>query len=203
MEGIGTFILAILLILVSNNNTGNLIPLAYGAILTALSYVGGGISGAHFNPAVSLAALISGKLERWDLPYYLLAQVLAGLLAAFMAAFMIRCGGNTSLVIQANDPLCSIFAEAIGTFTLCFVYLNVMNSPVASGNDYYGLAIGFAVIAGVFAFNGGTAVTFNPVISIAMAINGMVGWGDIWANVLGMLLGAAAGASAFKAIYER
>ena len=199
-EGVGTFILVLLLILVSNNNTGNLIPLAYGAILLSLSYAGGSISGAHYNPAISLGVLISGKLERWDLPYYWIAQILASLLAAFMAAFLIRCSGNTDMVLQSHSPLCVLFAEGLGTFTLTYVYLSVATSSNPESKTYFGLAIGFTVIAGVFAFNGISDATFNPAISIAMAITDMVSWNDIWANLLGTFLGAAAGASVYKAI---
>lgn len=200
MEGVGTFILVLLLLLVSNNNTGNLVPLAYGAILIALSYAGAPFSGAHYNPAVSLGALICGKLERWDLPYYWLAQILAALLAAFLAAFLLRCGGNAEFAIRAHAPLCAVFGEAIGTFILTFVYLSVTNLPTAESKTYSGLAVGFAVIAGVFAFSGISDATFNPAISIAMAITDMIAWESIWANLLGIFLGSAAGASVFKAI---
>ncbi len=203
VEGIGTLVLVLFLSLVFNNETGALIPMAYGAILIALIYAGAAHSGAQFNPALSLACLITRKLERWDAPYYWLAQLAAAGVAAVLAAFMIRCSGTFEIGIRAQEPLCALFAEGFGAFLLSFVYLNVMFPPAGESRAASaGLAIGFAVIAGVFAFGGISNATFNPAISFGLAINGQLSWADAGIDAFGACLGAAAGASVYKALSD-
>ena len=86
-EFIGSFFLVFVIVLVANNGTGALAPLAMGGILTVMAYAARPVSGAHFNPAVSLALLLQGKLSRFDFPYYVVAQLLGAILAALLSAF--------------------------------------------------------------------------------------------------------------------
>ncbi|MEZ4940784.1 MAG: aquaporin [Saprospiraceae bacterium] len=202
MEGIGTFVLVMLITLVHRNNAGELPPLAYGSTLAALWYVGGYLSGAQYNPVVSLATLMQGKLERRDFPYYVLAQIAGGLLAALLAAFLIRSGGNADLVLRKYEPVTAVFAEATGTFLLTMIYLGISNWPAERTQSIGGLAVGLAVVAGVYAFSGFTIAVFNPVIVFGMAINGISAWGDVWISLGGTVIGAAAGASLSKIFHE-
>lgn len=200
MEGIGTLLLVHLVILISNNAPVGQAPIAYGATVAALLYAGRSISGAHFNPAISVAMLILGKLERWDFPYYLLAQIIGGALGAILAVFLIRCGGTAEAPLHPYDMMCVFFAEAAGTFALVFVFLTT-TSKVTTGNANYGLAVGFIVLAAAYALGNISPATFNPVLAFALAIVGKIAWGDIWPSLIGALAGAAAGASAFRAIH--
>lgn len=202
MEGIGTFILVIMITLVHKNNAGEFPPLAYGSALAALWYVGSHLSGAQYNPAISIAVLMQGKLERWDFPYYVLAQVVGGLLAALLAAFLIRSGGDADLVLRKYDSISALFAEAIGVFVLTMIYLGIAAWPAEKAQEFAGLAVGLAATAGVYAFSGITIAAFNPVIVLGMAINGICAWGDVWVSLGGTALGAAAGASVAKVFQE-
>ncbi len=202
MEGIGTFVLVILITLVHRNSAGEFPPLAYGSALAALWYVGGQLSGAQYNPAISLAALMQGKLERWDFPYYVLAQIIGGLLAALLAAFLIRSSGNADLVLRKYEPITAVFAEAIGAFVLTLIYLGISNWPTEKAQGFGGLAVGLAAVAGVYAFSGLTIAAFNPVIVLGLTINGISAWGDVWISLGGTVIGAAAGASLSKVFQE-
>ena len=202
MEGVGTFVLVIMITLVHRNNAGEFPPLAYGSALAALWYVGGHLSGAQYNPAISLAVLMQGKLERWDFPYYVLAQIAGGLLAALLAAFLIRSSGSADLVLRKYDSISALFAEAIGAFVLTMIYLGISALPTEKAHGFGGLAVGLAAAAGVYAFSGLSIAAFNPVIVLGMTINGISAWGDVWISLGGTVIGAAAGASLSKIFQE-
>ena len=87
-ELIGTFFLVLTVCLTVMGKVP-LAPLAIGASLMVMVFMGGHISGAHYNPAVSLAVLIRGKLSPADFVAYLVAQFAGALLAAFAASFIL------------------------------------------------------------------------------------------------------------------
>lgn len=202
MEGVGTFLLTLFILLASSNNAGSAMPLAYGVTLTALVFAGAAVSGAHFNPAVSVAALVRGDLERWDFPYYLLAQLLGGGIAAFPSAFLMRCNGTAEIVPQSYDSLCAVFAEALGAFLLSFVYLQVSGQKSGYRSGFPGIAVGMAALAGGLAFGSVCSATFNPAMALGMAISGFITWTDIWPVLIGTLLGAAASGSVSRLVSD-
>lgn len=200
MEGIGTFILVLLVVLIINNVPSGQVPIAYGATVVALLHAGRSVSGAHFNPAISLAMLIRGGLERWDFPYYLAAQAIGGVLGAVLAVFVIRSSGTMEVAMRTHDAFSSLFAEAIGTFAVCFVFLSTTKTDEA--NAYFGIATGFVVLAAAFALGSISPASFNPALVLGLAIAGKIPWGDLWPSLLGALIGAGAGASAYRAVCE-
>ncbi len=202
MEGIGTFLLVLLVVLISNNAPAASAPIAYGAAVTALLYAGREVSGAHFNPAVSLAMLIRGGLERWDFPYYLAAQVAGGTLGAVLAIFLIRCGGTSETALRTYDPLCAFFAEATGTFAVALVFLSAAQTKSGEDSPHLGIATGFAVMAAAFALRVVSPAAFNPALLLGMAIAGKILWGDIWPGLLGTAVGAAVAASVFRSLRD-
>lgn len=200
MEGIGTFLLVLLVVLISNNAPTETAPIAYGAAVAALLYAGREVSGAHFNPAISLAMLIRGGLERWDFPYYLAAQVTGGTMGAILAVFLIRCGGTAETALRTYDPFCAFFAEAAGTFAVSLVFLNVAHTKTGEDSPHLGVATGFAVMAAAFALRTVSPAVFNPALLLGMAIAGKILWGDLWPGLLGAAVGAAVAASVFRSL---
>ena len=92
-EGIGTFFFALTILLAANNpGIAPLAPLAIGAVYVAMIYAGGHISGAHYNPAVTLAVLMRGKIERDDALWYVLVQILGAAVAAIIGGFFFERG---------------------------------------------------------------------------------------------------------------
>ena len=79
----------------------------------------------------------------------------------------------------------AIVAEFLGTFALAYVVLNVATSKATSGNSYYGLAIGFTVMAMAYAFGPVSGGAFNPAVAIGICIMQMAGWSDIWIYMVG------------------
>lgn len=158
IEFIGTFFLVLTIAL-----TGN--PIAIGAILIAMIYMGGYISGAHYNPAVTLAILIRGKITQNEAVKYMAFQVAGGLSAA--AVFLLVKGSTFN---PAPDPQYSmlyiLLLETLFTFALASVVLHTATSEKTVGNQYYGLAIGLIVMAGAFAAGPISGGVFNPAVAL-------------------------------------
>ena len=144
-----------------------LAPLAIGVTLMVMIYAGGHISGGHYNPAVTLAVLVRGKISRVDAVGYWVAQVVGGLLAALAARYLVNPAKVTALSPSGRGVTVALLAEAIFTFALAFVVLNVATSRDHPDNGFYGLAIGFTVVAGAFAVGGLSGGAFNPAVAVA------------------------------------
>ena len=201
MEGVGTFVLALLVMMTANQENGSQMPYVYAAVLTGLLYAGFHVSRAHFNPAVSVADLILGRLERWDFPYYWIAQIAGSILAVILGAFLLRCGGTIEMTHLTYDPFCAFFAELVGCFALTFVYLHTTTSTSESAvNSYFGIATGSTLLASIYAFHNISLAVFNPILVLMLAFNGSIAWGESWSLILGQLVGAAAAASVFRSI---
>lgn len=171
-----------------------LAPLAIGGTLMVMIYAGGHISGGHYNPAVTLAVLVRGKISRGDVVGYWAAQVVGGLLGALAARYLVNPAKVTALSPSGREVIVTLLAEAIFTFGLGYVVLNVATSRDHPGNGFYGLAIGFTVVAGAFAVGGLSGGAFNPAVAMGAAAMGLFSWAKIWIWLLAELVaGALAG----------
>lgn len=169
-----------------------LAPLAIGAALMVMVYMGGHVSGAHYNPAVSAALALAGKLERKELAPYVASQV-AG--AAAAAAAVRALAGDYLVVAPAEGAPAgaALLAEALFAFALVLVVLNVAADARTEGNSFYGLAIGLTVMTGAFAVGGISGGAFNPAVGtgpILVALGGGGSLGDLWLYWAGPLAGA-------------
>jgi len=198
-EFVGTFFLVLTIGLTVVNGTP-LAPLAIGSVLMAMVYMGGHISGAHYNPAVSVAILIRGKMEARDLVPYVLAQLSGAILASLTVMLIV---GDTFAPAPAPEAglVVVLLCEALFTFALSLVVLNVATDDATVGNSYYGLAIGFTVMAGAFAVGSTSGGVFNPAVGTGpILIDALVGdgiWDHLWIYWAGPVLGAVAAAGVF------
>ncbi len=174
--------------------------LAIGASLMVMVYMGGHISGAHYNPAVSVACAMRRKLPWSEVPPYLAAQ-LAGAVAAALTVRGILGQTFTIAPAEGVSATAAIAIEALYTFALALVVLNVATIQKTKGNSFYGLAIGFTIVVGAYAggpLSGGAfnpGVGFGPILVHSMFGDGSLG--ELWIYVVGPLLGAAAAAGVF------
>lgn len=198
-EFTGTFMLVLTIGLSVLSGT-DLAPIAIGCALMVMVYAGGHISGAHYNPAVTLAAVMRGALPANQLVPYMLAQ-LAGSLAA--AAIVLTITARTFAPAPAPEAtaLSAFLVEVIFTFALVLVVLNVAVSKRTTGNSYYGLAIGFTVLAGAFAGGGISGGAFNPAVGIGpIVIHALAGdgsFGNLWLYIAGPFAGAVLAATVY------
>ncbi|USN55392.1 MAG: aquaporin [Candidatus Peribacteria bacterium] len=133
VEFLGTFFLVLVIALSGN-------PFAIGSILAVMVYMGGGISGAHYNPAVSLGIFAVGQLSRKRLLGYWLRQLLGAFAAAALALWITGVGLIPVPASWVSLPV-ALVVEAVFTFALVLVVLEVAVNPANSGNQYYGFAI--------------------------------------------------------------
>lgn len=196
-EFIGTFFWILTAVLSANSGADAMAPLAVGAVVMGMVYAGSHISGGHYNPAVTLAMLMRGKVDRSDAIYYIVVQVLGGLVAAMMAVFLLNCNGSVDIRPVQHNVLCSVLAEFLGTFALVYVVLNVTTVRSNPSHVHYGLAIGFTVMAMAYALGGISGGAFNPAMALGMSVAGMTAWSELWIYLAGTVLGAAAAATVF------
>ena len=198
VEAIGAFFLVLTIgLVVTQPSVGALAPLAIGGVLMVLVYAGGHISGAHYNPAVTLAVLIRGKATGAELVGYWIAQV-AG---AVFAALLLSVFTERVATPDVSPPVApALLAEFLFTFALAYVVLNVATARGTAGNSNYGLAIGFTVTAGAWAVGGISGGAFNPAVAVGITIMGLSAPGFIWVFFVGNFLGAAAAALLFNAL---
>lgn len=194
-ELIGTFFLVYA---VGHNviSANPLAPIGIGLALAVMIYAGGHISGAHFNPAVTVAVWLRGKCDTKDVVPYILCQVVG---AALAAAAVIWLRGKAAT--PADFVLSKlIVAEIIGTFALAWVVLNVATTKANANNSFYGAAIGLTVTVGAFAVGGISGAAFNPAVATGAVAMNIIKGGDLWAYWVFCILGAAIAAKVFTGI---
>jgi aquaporin Z len=196
-EFVGTFFL-VFTVCMSVRQDAVLAPLAIGLVLAAMVYAGGHISGAHYNPAVSLAVFLRGRLSVRDLGAYMLAQLVAGAIAAAVAGLVIGSRPETAQEWSGRDLGAAFAVELLLTFALAFVVLNVATSRDHPDNSFYGLAIGATVLAGAVAVGGISGGAFNPAVALGVSVAGIVSWSMLWMYLVANLVGGALAALAFR-----
>ena len=199
VEFVGTFFLMLTIgsTVLAPNDAGPMAPIAIGAILMAMVFAGGHVSGAHYNPAVTVAVFLRGKCGAGDIPGYILAQCAGAGLAALVVAFI---KGNPAVTPIAVDTTYVLVGEFLYTFALCSVVLNVATCKGTSGNSFYGLAIGFTVLAGAYAMGPVTGAAFNPAVVVGVTILGIFTVANVWIYLVANFAAAAAAAALFKII---
>jgi len=193
-EFIGTFFLVLVVAL-----TGNAAAIA--ATLMVMVFAGGHISGAHYNPAVTLAILIRGKVSLQDAVVYIIVQVLAAAVAALLARWYL--GDMNTVPMDLTGKVLKVFvSELIGTFALAYVVLNVATSKGTTGNSFYGLAIGFTVFAMAAAFGSISGGAFNPAVAVGVTIIEAFALKNIWIYLVACFGGGILAALVFNFINQ-
>ena len=199
-EFIGTFFLVLTIGL-----TGN--PIAIGVMLMVMVYMGGHISGAHYNPAVSIAMIIRGLLSVTEAIKYILSQIVGAISAAACVYWLSTNLEELSPMELNPDLLASnlqiLTVEAIFTFALVLVILNVATNPKTEGNSYYGLAIGFTIMAAAFAGGDISGGVYNPAVGTGpILIDSFMGDGstipNLWYYILGPISGSVLATYVYK-----
>jgi aquaporin Z len=200
-EFIGTFFLVLTVGLTSVSGTPYA-PIAIGSALMTMVYMGGHISGGHYNPAVSLACCIRGALAWKEFAPYVIAQLLGAIAAGFVVYVITGTPFGPAPAVDASTTS-SLLVETLFTFALALVVLNVATASKTAGNSYFGLAIGFTVLVGAFAGGGISGGAFNPAVglgpNISQTMLGAGALGHTWIYIVGPAIGGAAAAFVFRA----
>lgn len=196
MELIGTFFLVLTIgLTVILGGSGVIPPLAIGSILMVMIFAGGHISGGHYNPAVTLGVWLRGRCDSKDVAPYMVAQTMGAVLAALAVKYL---KGSATVSTRELPVGPELLAELLFTFALVFVVLNTATAKGTAGNSFYGLAIGFTVMAGAFAVGSIASAAFNPAVAVGISVMGMAAWSKIWIYLVANFFGGAMAAGAFK-----
>ena len=198
-EFIGTFFLVLVVGLAGTMMPG-FAPIAIGSILMVMIYAGGHISGAHYNPAVTLAILVRGKINVPEAIIYMVFQIAGAAAGALVAVKLFAAGGNGASAIADGNVVRGLVAELLGTFALAYVVLNVATAKNLIGNDHYGISVGFTVLAMAYSLGGFSGGAFNPAVAIGQMIGGHMAWADTWIYLVGCFGGAFLAAVVFRVL---
>mmetsp|Transcript_34343 Transcript_34343/g.83065 ORF Transcript_34343/g.83065 Transcript_34343/m.83065 type:complete len:222 (+) Transcript_34343:111-776(+) len=193
-ELIGTAILVFTIQVASSD----LAPLAIGSILISIVFAGGPISGAHYNPAVSLAIALRGGMSFPEMVTYMTSQIAGGILGGWSGGIV---SASFSEFARADDASLfrAMLAESILAFVLCFVVLCVATNAKAADNHYYGLAIGLVVASGAATVGPISGGAFNPAVALGLSVSG--GFSNLFYALAvsgANLAGGVAAAGAFR-----
>lgn len=201
VEFIGTFFLVFTVgnVVLGGDAIGVLGPLAIASSLMVMIFAGGHISGAHYNPAVTLAVTMRGKCSPADAVPYVVAQCLGGIVAALAAVYLHGAAAADSMLAPVGDAVPKVLlVEFLLTFALCYTVLNVATAAGTSGNSFYGLAIGFVVLVGAVSVGGISGGAFNPAVAVGLGVMKKASWANIWMFLAPQLVAGAMAAIVFR-----
>jgi aquaporin Z len=168
------------------------ISFAFGLTVTCLAYAVGGISGGHFNPAVTLSQVLLKKNSITDGIYYVIAQIAGACAGSGLLALITnqtkKMGAN--MAGDGYTTTQSFIAELV--FTFLFIYVIIGVTSTYSHNKFAGLAIGFMLVLAHIVLIPVTGTSVNPARSLAPALFvGGEAMNQLWIFIIAPLLGSA------------
>lgn len=191
VELFGTFVLTLIVSLILNSPLGALAPLMAAFIVGLFVYTVGHVSGAHFNPAVSIGAWSIGKIKPIEAVIYMIAQFAGAALSILVVSNVLGLTLIGSPIIADRSQMLLItVAEMSGMFLFAFGIASVVFGKVPEAAK--GLVIGTSLFIGLILSSGlGASGVINP--AVAFGINSFS-----WMYVVGPIVGSVAGMWAYK-----
>lgn len=197
VEFLGTFIL-VFTIAISGS------PLIIAAVLTIIVYLGGPISAAHYNPAVTLGFILRKRITLKDAAWYALVQMIG----AFAGAGLYFLISDNLYVAEPGRTVlwqAALLTELVGTFALMTVIIYVALFSKTEGNKYYGAAIGGIILVAAILGGSISGGAYNPAVGVGPIIFKMVIAGGsmqhYWLYLVGPLIGSTAAVILFRIIH--
>jgi aquaporin Z len=195
VELAGTFIIALVFNLtIVPPAIGAFAAVAIGLIIMTLTAMAYPVSGGHFNPAITIGALVQKRIGVKDAVVYLLVQVAGAALAGVLVNYF-RHGGVAAAAVPSSFDLEQVLImEFLFTLVLVCVYLTASSRPALAQGLGHGAAVGAAVVVGMYSVFGNTGSVFNPAIAVSRGVTGLGSWEMLWAYLVATLFaGAVAG----------
>lgn len=196
------------------------ITIAWGLAVAMAAYAVGGISGAHLNPALTIALASIGNFPWEDVPLYIVAQIIGAFIGAVIVYFVYlphwkgtENPGDKLAVFSTmpavKHPLSNVVAEMVGTFALVLGILALGTNDITDGLNPF--LVGLLIIVIGMALGGPTGYAINPARDLGPRIahallpipgKGDSGWWYAWVPIVGPIIGGVFGALFFKQIFE-
>ena len=190
-----------------------LTALAFGLSIVAMAYCVGNISGCHINPAVSLGALLAGRMEKKDFLGYIVAQCIGAFVGAALLALIFKLGGvedmtggfgTNGLAGVKGSAVAGLLVEIVLTFIFVLCILGVTSGKEKHGS-FGGLVIGLTLTGVHILGIGLTGTSVNPARSFGPALIAAFAGNTaplacLWVFIVGPLAGAALAAFTYKAL---
>jgi aquaporin Z len=198
VEFIGAFSIGVVVLMALAIPLDTGMPFAAGLMYMAMLYAGRHVSGGHFNPAISLAVYLRGRLALGELPAYLFAQCAGAILAALLCGYLLRASGQIATPAAAFHAGPALLAEFMGAFIVCYVFLHMTLGKGTSGNVFFGIAVGGVYTATATAVYPVSNGILNPAIATGLSVAQWMPWNMLWMFVLAPLAGGAVAAFVFN-----
>lgn len=194
-EGIGTFSLVFCgtgAMTINEITAGDIthvgIAITWGLIVMAMIYAFGEISGAHFNPAVTIAFAYAKKFEWKDVPKYIIAQFIGSILASSILLYLFPQSEFLGGTIPTIEPLKAFVLETLLAYFLMVVIINVSSGSKETGT-MAGIAVGGVVLLEAMFAGPVTNASMNPARSLGPAL--LSGhWEHQWLYFIAPVFGA-------------
>jgi len=165
------------------------VAITFGLIVMSMIYALGDISGAHLNPAVSVAFALAGRLQAKDLGLYIVSQIAGAFLASYVLRLLFPTNEFLGTTLPAGSAIQSFILEFILTFFLMLVIISVATGSKEQGL-FAGIAIGSVILLEAMFAGPITGASMNPARSLAPAIiSGHTEY--LWLYILSPILGAS------------
>ena len=196
-EFIGTFFLSLTICTAAvYGSAGEYAPFGIASTLMVMIYAGGHISGAHYNPAVTVSIYLRGACEKDEVLPYIASQVIGAISAALIVENLLFPDALSPVAAELGTD--AVVAELLFTFALAYVILNVATTESTSGNGYYGAAIALVVFAGAITVGSISLASFNPAVTSALIVSGKLGLADSWMHFVPQFIGAILATYVYK-----
>ena len=196
-EFIGTFFLSLTICTAAvYGSAGDYAPFGIAATLMVMIYAGGHISGAHYNPAVTVSIYLRGACDKEEVFPYIASQVIAAVSAALVVENLLFPDALSPVTADLGTD--AVVAELLFTFALAYVILNVATTESTSGNGYYGAAIALVVLAGAITVGNISLASFNPAVTSALIVSGKLAIADSWMHFVPQFVGAVMATYVYK-----
>lgn len=207
-EFLGTFIMvfcgtgAIIIDHQSNGAVSHVgVAITFGLIVMSLIYCLGNISGAHMNPAVTIAFTIGNRFPLNKMPSYIISQILGATLASLILKLMFPSNEYLGTTLPVGSEIQSFILESILTFILMLVIINVATGSKEQGM-FAGIAIGSIVLLEAMFAGPISGASMNPARSIGPAfISGHLD--HLWVYIFAPVIGATCAIPAYKLLHSK
>ena len=205
-ELIGTFILVFCgtgAIVIDNQTGGGVthvgVAITFGLVVMAMIYTLGETSGAHLNPAVSIAFTLAGRLPIRALGYYITSQIAGAFLASLTLKLLFPANELLGATLPAGTAWQSFVLEFLLTYFLMLVIINVATGPKEQGL-FAGIAIGSVILLEAMFAGPICGASMNPARSLAPAI--VSGHTEsLWVYLIAPVIGAALAIPTWKYLH--